>query len=198
MELNMSERERLLPVGAGKSSFALVDADALFEFLPLEATTAFLDIACGNGAYTFAASERIGPKGRLYALDLWEKGITLLQKEAEKRGIKNLQSAVGDATQKIPLEDACVDLCFMASVLHDFVHIQGEEAVLAECARVLKPGGKLAVVEFKKIDGPPGPPCQSRMTPGDVETLLTSQGFTKEREGEVGPYHYAILFHRPL
>ena len=190
----MSKQEKHLPIGAGKSSFTYIDANALFELFQLDGTTHFLDIACGNGAYTLAASERIGPKGRLFALDLWEEGIALLREEAAKRGIENLQSFVGDATQEIPLEDASVDVCFMASVLHDFVHIQGEGTVLAECARVLKPDGKLAVVEFKKIDGPPGPPRRSRLASEEVEEFVVSHGFRKEREGEVGPYHYAMLF----
>ncbi|PIE29282.1 ubiquinone/menaquinone biosynthesis methyltransferase UbiE [candidate division KSB3 bacterium] len=194
MEVNRSMQENNLPIGAGKSTFTYIESEALFAFLPLYETTRFLDIACGNGAYTLAVAEKIGPKGRVFALDLWEEGIGLLREEAAVRGIDNVQSVVGDATQKFPLDLSDIDVCFMSSVLHDFVHIQGAEAVLENCVDVLRPNGTLVVVEFKKIDGPPGPPLRSRMTPEEVEKLVTTYGFRKECESEIGPCHYAMRF----
>lgn len=190
----MQEQRRNLPAGAGKSSFALIDAETLFELLQLGKGGSFLDIACGNGAYTLAAAERVEPGGRLYAIDLWEEGIASLRAAAAARGLENLQSFVGDATHKLPLDVGSIDMCFMASVLHDFVEIRGAEAVLRECARVIHAHGTLAVVEFKKIDGPPGPPRHIRLAPEEVESLVTPYGFKKERESEVGPYHYVMLF----
>jgi ubiquinone/menaquinone biosynthesis C-methylase UbiE len=65
--------------------------------------------------------------------------------------------------------------------------------VLNEIVRVVKPAGRLAVMEFKKIDGPPGPPKHIRLTPEDVADMIDPYGFQKERTVDVGPYNYLIL-----
>jgi hypothetical protein len=65
---------------------------------------------------------------------------------------------------------------------------------MTEVARVMKIGSTLAVVEFQKIAGPPGPPISIRMTPDELEALVSSYGFKKDRVVEVGPIHYAAMF----
>jgi len=82
----------------------------------------------------------------------------------------------------------------MATVLHDFVEDQISEEVLQEVDRVLKTDGRLAILEFKKIDGPPGPPIHIRLSPQEVGEMLVPYGFTEERIVDVGPYNYLILF----
>ena len=70
------------------------------------------------------------------------------------------------------------------------------EKVLPEVVRVLKPNGLLAIVEFKKIDGPPGPPQHIRLSPEDVAAILVPHGFDKERLVDLGPYNYLMLFRK--
>ena len=50
------------------------------------------------------------------------------------------------------------------------------------------------VMEFKKIDGPPGPPLHIRLSPEDVENLLAPFGFKQEHLADVGPYNYLMLY----
>ena len=74
------------PTGAGKSSYDLIDVDKFFKELNLQMGAAFLDLACGRGAYCLAASEMVGKRGKVYGLDLWEEGIELLKAAADDRG----------------------------------------------------------------------------------------------------------------
>ena len=76
----------LKPKGAGKSSFDLIDSQKVFSALGLQETSIFLDMACGRGAYSLAAAERIGAQGRVYAVDLWQEGIDTLRKEMQAPG----------------------------------------------------------------------------------------------------------------
>jgi len=182
------------PIAAGKSSFDLIDVEALFAELPLAGETILLDLACGAGAYSLALAERIGAEGEIFAYDLWREGIEQLNKEIETRQIKQIQAGIADVTQAIPLEDRSVDICLMATVLHDFLAIKAEAGALRELARVLKPGALLAVVEFKVQDGPPGPPKGIRISPETVSELVAGHGFSLVSTKELGPYTYLSLF----
>lgn len=186
--------DKTIPTGAGKSSFELIDAVKFFRELNLKGGSIFLDVACGKGAYSLAASERVEPGGTVYALDLWEDGIHALESEAAVKGIRNIKAMVGDASRQISVEDDAIDACLMATVLHDFVEDGIVKGVLQEIVRVLKPAGILAVIEFNKIEGPPGPPENIRLSPDRVAEILKEYGFEQIRLTGLGPYTYLILF----
>jgi len=182
------------PTAAGKSSFDLIDADKFFKELDLQNGIAFLDVACGRGAYCLAASQIVGENGSIFAVDLWEEGIELLRAAAEEKGIGNINAFVSNAGEHIPVADHSIDVCLMATVLHDFVEDQIEKEVLHEIVRVVKPDGILAIMEFLKIDGPPGPPRHIRLSPEQVDDMLTPFGFKQEHFADVGPYNYLLLY----
>ncbi len=182
------------PHGAGRSSFDLIDSAAFFKQFPLKKGSAFLDIACGRGAYTLIAADFIGPAGKLYAVDLWQEGIAGLKGEAAARGIKNIVAKVADVGSRIPLADGSVDAALMATVLHDLVEEGKAEPALRETARVLRPGGLFAVVEFKKVEGPPGPPREVRLNRREVENLVTPFGFESLKARSLGQDIYLVVF----
>lgn len=184
------------PTGAGKSSFGLIDVEALYRELDLQKGISFLDVACGRGAYCLKASEIIGSTGTVYAVDLWEGGIEELKARAIEENALNIKAFVSDAGRQIPVADQVVDACLMATVLHDFVEDHISEKVLQEVVRVLKTNGLLAIVEFKKMEGPPGPPLHIRLAPEEVADILVPYGFTRERVTEIGPFNYLMLFRK--
>jgi ubiquinone/menaquinone biosynthesis C-methylase UbiE len=182
------------PTAAGKSSFDLIDVDKFFKELDLQNGIAFLDVACGRGAYCLAASQIVGENGNIFAVDLWEEGIEFLRAAAEEKGIGNINAFVSNAGEHIPVADHSIDVCLMATVLHDFVEDQIEKEVLDEIVRVIKPSGILSIMEFMKIDGPPGPPRRIRLSPEQVDDMLAPYGFTRELFADVGPYNYLMRF----
>lgn len=190
----MTKQDKIKPTGAGKSSFELIDTAKFFQALDLKKGISFLDVACGRGSYSLAAADFIGPNGRVFALDLWEEGILSLRNEAVKKRIKNITSFVGDAGQNIPLEKDSVDVCLMATVLHDFVGDAIQREVMQEIARVVKSNGILAVVEFYKKEGPPGPPKPVRLSPQEVDKIASGYGFKQNRFTEIGPDNYLQIF----
>jgi ubiquinone/menaquinone biosynthesis C-methylase UbiE len=182
------------PAGAGRSSFSLIDPKKIFEALRLKSDCVFLDMACGAGQYAVAASEIIGDNGFVYAVDLWEEGVNILMEQVSVKGIKNIQAMVGDVTKPIPIDRDCVDVCLMATALHELALSQTADAALSEAARVLGSDGTLAIIEFDKIDRPPGPPIHIRLTPDDVERIVAPHGFNKEQVTAVGPHNYLMTF----
>lgn len=181
------------PPGAGKSSFDLVDPETVFQALGLTSSTVFLDLGCGPGDYLLAAAELIGPKGKLYGVDAWEEGIHRLRKKILGKGLNNVQVFLSDVTKTVPLPDSSVDICLMGTVLHDFARDGGEQGALRETARMLKVGGIFGIVEFKKIDGPPGPPIHIRLSPEEVRAMIEPFSFRLTQNVDTGPFTYMML-----
>lgn len=179
---------------AGMSSKAFLNAERVLRETGLKRSDSFLDVGCGEGHFSIAASKIVGSKGKVYALDSYEKSIAALKDQIHLEHITNIEAIVADVTRQMPLPDAIIDVCLMANVMHGFL-ANGEVAgVMTETVRVMKAGSTLVVVEFQKIDGPPGPPISIRMTPEELEAPISGYGFKKDRVVEVGPIHYAAMF----
>lgn len=181
------------PPGAGKSSYDLIDPGALWAALNPPQGITFLDLGCGQGNYSLAAADLIGPRGLVYAVDLWEEGIAALKARAAREGRTNLKPLTAGAGQ-VPMESGSVDVVLMATVLHDLAEAGTAAEALAEVTRVIKAEGRLAIVEFHKIDGPPGPPRHLRLDPAEVEALVAPYGFARPQTVNLGPYTYLITF----
>jgi ubiquinone/menaquinone biosynthesis C-methylase UbiE len=183
-----------IPRGAGKSSFELIEAGKLFQVLALKPWYTVLDMGCGTGLYAIAMAQIIGNEGRVHAVDLWAEAIERLQERIDQRGVKNVKPLIADVSRALPLPGESMDLILMATVLHDLKEAGVQDGALAEARRLLKRHGTFAVVEFKKVPGPPGPPMSIRLSPEDVDTLVSPFGFQKTGLHEVGPYNYVMTF----
>ncbi len=182
------------PPGAGRSSFDLIDPDRFFALLQLKEGMTVVDVGCGRGNYALAMSGRVGKEGRIYACDLWAEGARVLSDMLVQKRINNVIVLVTDVSKSIAAPDASADICLMATVFHDLVHDGKHEGALKQTARILKPGGRLAVLEFKKIEGPPGPPIHARLSPDDLQDMLQAQGFNMASTFGVGPHLYLSMF----
>ncbi|MGQ9507140.1 MAG: class I SAM-dependent methyltransferase [Candidatus Bathycorpusculaceae bacterium] len=103
----------------------------------------FADIGCTLGFYSFAASQIVGEKGQVYAVDINPDFIAYIAKKTEKRGIKNIKAMVANA-QEIALPSESVNIVFLHLVLHD---IKDKTAAIKEFYRILKKNGKLVIDE---------------------------------------------------
>lgn len=180
--------------GVGKSSYDLIDPTTFMTALNLGEDAVLLDAACGAGNYAIEIGRRIGAKGKVVAFDRWEEGIDQLKRKAGALRLENIRAAVCDLSEKLPLENHSVDICLLATVLHHLVEEDSQGVSMKEILRVLKPNGRLAVVEFKKIPGPPGPPEKMRLSPEDLNKILTPMGFMPLDTVELGPATYLTLF----
>jgi ubiquinone/menaquinone biosynthesis C-methylase UbiE len=181
-------------IALGKSSYDFIDQEKLYSALVLKQDTHFLDVACGSGAYSVAAAQFIHGEGRITAVDNWKKGIKWLKREALSKGIENIDAYVSDVSRRIPVEDQSIDVCLLATVLHDLIRDKTDHGTMTEIRRVLKDQGRLALVEFKKIDAPPGPRIDIRLSPEEAEDYLLPYSFRIVSTREVGPFNYLSIF----
>ena len=176
----------------GKSTRDILDPKRVLRAIGLENSQKFLDAGCGDGFISIEASKIVGNRGQVYALDEYEPSLEHIRSEILELGIRNIEVIQADMTMSIPLDDNLIERCVMANVLHGFAAEGTLKSVLLEIMRVLKPGGTFAVVEFNKVEGPPGPPYNVRLSPEEVEKILEDYGFRISGTEEVGNYHYLV------
>lgn len=90
----------------------------------------------------------------------------------------------------LPLSDGSTDVALMVFVLHE---VEDRDARLAEVYRVLAAGGRLAVIEWKMKEPPPGPPPAERVAPDEAERLCAGVGLELMRRDELNEHHYLVL-----
>jgi ubiquinone/menaquinone biosynthesis C-methylase UbiE len=190
----MGEPAHQHPGPHGGSSRGMLDAVRVLDSIGLKKGDIVLDAGAGYGYFSFAAAEVVGEQGKVYAVDAVDDVIAALKTQARNSGISNVVPIRADLGVRIPLDDASVDVCLMANVLHDLIEGGEGESALAEVARVLRPLGTFALVEFKKIPDVMGPPMNVRLAPDEAQSLVTGYGFKARQTLEVGPRHYMILF----
>jgi ubiquinone/menaquinone biosynthesis C-methylase UbiE len=149
----------------------------------------FLDIGCGNGFFTLPAARIVGSLGIVFGLDSSPIAISEIQARADKEDLHNIQLRIGNAEETVVCE-GCADLIFYGIVLHDF---QDARIVLENALRMLKPKGRLADLDWKKIEMPFGPPLSVRFDEATAAGLIESAGFKIESVKDCGEFNYLIL-----
>jgi ubiquinone/menaquinone biosynthesis C-methylase UbiE len=115
----------------------------LIEILQPRAGERVLEIGPGTGYYTFAMADRLDG-GQVDIFDIQQEMIDHVMREANRRGITNVEPALGDA-QSLPYSDDSFDAVVLITVLGE---IPDQDRALGEVTRVLKPGGRLIVGEM--------------------------------------------------
>jgi len=175
-----------------RSSKDILSAMEVLEAVGLEIGDIFLDAGCGDGYISIAASNLVGDRGKIYALDVYPESIETVKKEIEDKKLDNTHAILADISKNIPLDSDSIDIVLMANVLHGFVADEEVEKVMSNIVEVLKPGGVFAVVEFRKLEGSKGPPFNIRISPEEVSIILKDYGFDISDKLEVGQYHYIV------
>ena len=170
-----------------KFSEGLLDDERILARLDIGAGQTILDAGCGSGYMALKFSQRVGPGGKVYALDTNEGFITNLKKEVANT---NIEVLVGDITRPTVLEDASIDLVYLSAVFHIFSETR-IEGFVKEVKRILKPAARLAIVNLNKEETSFGPPIERRSSP---EELIRKLPFAPRQLIEAGEHFYMQIF----
>lgn len=175
------------------TSYHMQNPDIIFNELNLKSRDVFLDIGCGAGDYSIHATKFIGDYGKIYALDKPEESIKILKEKVTKLGLDNVQTKISDITKKLPLKDNSIDVCLVSTVLHAINFGKYKENVFKEIHRVLKPSGRLVIIECSKKDLSFGPPENMRLSSEEIEKAAKESGFERIGLIDLG-FNYLIQF----
>lgn len=128
----------VLPALAANASLGCGNPTAIAELRDGEVV---LDLGSGGGIDVLLSAERVGRTGKAYGLDMTEEMLDLARRNAAESGVGNVEFLKGHI-EDIPLPDASVDVVISNCV----INLSSDKGrVLAEAARVLRPGGRFAV-----------------------------------------------------
>ena len=106
-----------------------------------------VDYGCGPGLVTLPAAETVGPTGMVYALDIHEGMVSLVESRAADAGLTNVTALLNDGPEA-PLPEGVADLVLCTLVFHYRESREERQALALDLARLLKPGGTLMVVQW--------------------------------------------------
>ena len=145
------------------------------------------DIGSGTGYFAVRFAHMV-PKGRVYGVDTEPDMVKYLAERAKREGLSNVTSV--QASPGDPRLPEKVDLILLVDVFH---HIENRERYFSRLRDSLKPGGRLAVIDFR-MDSPQGPPKAARVAPAQVKAELKKAGYALDREHGFLPNQYFLVF----
>lgn len=159
----------------------------------LQTTDTVADFGAGSGFVARAAAALV-PSGQVFAVEINRDIVARLTREVADNAIKNIHPLWGDIEVRggSQLGDASVDFVILSNILF---HLDDKNGCIAEVVRVLKPGGRLLVVDWTGSFGGMGPAPHHVFTEDLAEALLVRAGFTKLSSAiPSGEHHYGVLF----
>ena len=204
----MSNNTGLLPFNGhriqGRSSESFIDARDVILRLNLKGNEVLMDAGCGDGHVALEAYDMMDNNAIIYALDIYEPSIKDLKEDLKEKGITNIIPILSDIAGDITLEDNVVDVCLMINVFHGFVATEKTTDAIKELKRIVKPGGKIAIMDFKKMKAKHGPPFKVRINPKELEDMFIENGLKMIKlDNEIGEdlengfkSHYLVLFEK--
>jgi ubiquinone/menaquinone biosynthesis C-methylase UbiE len=160
--------------------------------LGLGDSACIVDVGCGAGFSAIPFAKKT-PGGKVYACDISPEMLDAITKEIESSGVANVFPLLVDEA-KIPLEDGIADALLMQNIHHE---LHSAEESLLECKRVLRPGGKIVVVDWKKDLMDFGPPLNIRVSAKKIGSDLREAGFVQIDVFDLLPYHSFIVARKP-
>lgn len=151
-----------------------------------------VDLGAGSGSYALLAGEIVTPRGAVYAVDLNRDLLARLKKDAKDIGIGNIDIIWGDIELKngIKLEDHIADAILLCNTLF---MVEDKKGLMGEIKRILKPKGKVLVVEWSDSHGGVGPRKDHVFLENDAKHLFTEHGFTISHGSDNTSYHYRFV-----
>lgn len=179
-KLDNEERRKRLP------------AETILQKFGVSKGNIIADIGCGIGYFTLPASMLVGPEGKVFAMDISNEMLKQTQEKANLAETGNIETMLISENNFL-LREKSVDVALVFFVLHE---AQSPEHFIAEIHRIIKPGGKLAILDWEKRGMPQGPPIAHRISSHDAAALMQNAGFSTTTV-DIGTEFYGLLGLKP-
>ena len=161
--------------------------DRVIHSLGLKEGMAVADIGAGTGYFTMRLA-KVSPKLTVYAADIEPSMVDHLKTRAAAEHLVNVVPMLAAASG--PNLPKPVDVVVVVDTYH---HLPSRAAYFRNLRKSLKPGGRVAIIDFRK-DAPDGPPVHFRFTPSQIEAEMTEAGFRLDAVHDFLPRQHFLVF----
>ncbi len=176
---------------------ALIDSQFILkEKLGITYGSIVGDFGCGGAGYfVFAASKLVGPDGLVYAVDVLRSVLGHIESRKALEHIQNIKTVWSNLEifGGTPINNSSCDYAVLANIL--FQNTKRQE-IFRETSRMLKPGGKLAVIDWNEGRLFIGPQQKEKVSVSEASTLAAAVGLQERERFPAGKWHYGILFEK--
>ena len=166
--------------------------DLLMRELALRPGMVVADVGAGTGYYARRMSPLVGAAGTVFAVDVQPEMIAMLTDLAKKAGLANIKPVLG-AADNVKLADASIDLAIMVDVYHE---LEFPYEVMESIVRALKPGGRVAYVEYRAEDAKVPIKPVHKMTEAQVRKEAALHALIYERTANSLPWQHVVIFRK--
>jgi ubiquinone/menaquinone biosynthesis C-methylase UbiE len=166
--------------------------DQIVQALGVRAGQTVCDIGSGPGYFTLRLARAVGPQGRVFAVDVEPRILDVLRERIEARQLRNVTPVLGLGDDPL-LPAASCDLILIVDTYH---HFPDRTAYLRRLATILRPGGRVANIDYHRRATPVGPPQDHRVARDDFLREAAAAGFQVDRELTFLESQYFIILRR--
>jgi ubiquinone/menaquinone biosynthesis C-methylase UbiE len=163
--------------------------DEVVRALGLRAGQVACDVGAGPGYFSLRLARAVGDKGHVYAVDVEPRILTVLRERLRDSGARNVTPVLSLPDDAL-LPAASCDLILIVDTYH---HFPDGPAYLGRLARALKPGGRIANVDFHKRELPVGPPPEHKVAREAFLADAAAAGLRLVQEHGFLPYQYFLV-----
>lgn len=165
--------------------------EKVLDYLLLKEGDTVADVGAGTGFFSMKFAKRVGKRGLVYALDVDENMVKLIEKRAKKEGLANVRAKLAPFDSP-GLAKGSADLIFICDT---YLFLDNRAEYLQRVRESLKKGGRLAIVSFNYRADIPGAPPRHKMIPKEqtISEILQA-GFSLEADLLFLPYQDFLLF----
>jgi ubiquinone/menaquinone biosynthesis C-methylase UbiE len=168
------------------------DPDRAIDVMKIAKGSTVADIGAGSGYMTVKLARKVGPDGKVFANDIQQGMLDLLNKRLAKSKITNVSTVLGTQDDpRLPLE--AIDLVLMVDVYHE---LSQPQLMLRHIKASLKPGGRLVLLEYRKED--PNVPIkpEHKMSVAEAKLEVEAEGFKLTKTNEDLPRQHILIFNK--
>lgn len=172
--------------------FEREDPEIIWRELALADPRVVVDIGAGTGFFAVPFGRKLA-SGRMYACDLQEEMLAWMR-EHLPADVRDRVILVRMEESRVPLDDGIADLVYMINVHHE---LEDVAAIMGESYRLLKRGGTVMVIDWRKGETPTGPPQEIRVSEDAIVADIAAAGFKDITRHPVLPYHSFVIGKKP-
>lgn len=180
-------------VSSTKISSAFMDPKKIISSLGVERGDVAADMGAGAGYFAIPLAKAVVPRGKIYAVDVMPDSLELIKSKARIEGLENIEYIQADLEKEnsTAIKDSSVNLVVIVNTLFQ---LKNKANIFREAKRILKPGGKLIIIDWLPGSSVMGPADTERVSLDQVRIAAMINGFKEIKQWLPDAYHYGFIF----